>query len=184
MPPDIQPNLLMGGRADFAALCDAKGLKTAIEIGTDRGVFAREFLDRWHGEMLYCVDPYVAYPEMQWDRSGDLMLAVAHLTPHAPRVRFIMATSVRAAGYFENGEPLPTHVGFIYIDGSHHREEVSKDLAVWWPRLLPGGVFAGDDFQMASVRNAVTDFAQEQGLPISLISDYNRAMNWCILKPL
>lgn len=184
MPPDIQPNLLMGGRADFAALCDAKGLKTAIEIGTDRGVFAREFLDRWHGEILFCVDPYRQYQEMEWDRSGDFALAVAHLSIHARRVRFIVTSSVHAASCFEKGEPLPTQVGFIYIDGSHHWDEVAKDLSIWWPRLLPGGIFAGDDFQMPAVNKAVTDFAQRHGLPISLISDYNRAMNWCILKPL
>lgn len=184
MPPDISPNLLMGGRADFAALCDAKGLKTAIEIGTDRGIFARQFLDRWHGEMLYCVDPYLSYHEMRWDRTGDLMLAVAHLAPHASRVRFIRALSSSAAIYFEEGEPLPTQVGFIYIDGSHDHESVRNDLSLWWPRLLPGGVFAGDDYQMPPVRNAVIDFATDHKLPISLISDYNRAMNWCILKPL
>lgn len=184
MPPDIQPNLLMGGRADFAALCDAKGLKTAIEIGTDRGVFAREFLDRWHGEMLYCVDPYESYPEMEWDRQGDLLLATALLAPHARRVRFIRASTVDAVRYFAKGEPLPKQVGFIYIDGAHDAFSVAEDLSLWWDFLQPGGVFAGDDFGMESVRAEVISFAQDKGLAISLISDYNRAMNWCILKPL
>lgn len=174
----------MGGRVDFAALCDAKGLKTAIEIGTDRGTFAREFLDRWHGEILYCVDHYLPYSEMGWQRLGDFHMAVAQLAPHARRVRFIMATSAEAAHYFRKGEPLPHQVGFIYIDGAHNHDAVMEDLDLWWPRVQPGGVFAGDDFQIPDVRQAVTTFAQELGLTISLISDYNRAMNWCILKPL
>lgn len=183
MNPEIQPNLLMGGRADFAALCDAKGIKVAVEIGTDRGIFAREFLDRWHGEMLYCVDPYTSYEEMPWDRHGDVLLAAAHLAPHARRVRLLMATSHQASIMFGIG-PLPKEVGFIYIDGWHHFEAVDKDLHQWWGRLQPGGIFAGDDFQIPDVRDAVLRFSANQGLNVSLISDYNRAMNWMIQKPL
>lgn len=184
MPPDITPNLLVGGRADLARVLDARGLKTAIEVGTDRGCFAREFLDKWHGEMLYCVDPYLSYIDMPWDRQGDLLLAVAQLACHATRVRFIKATSIEAAGYFVLGEPLPQQVGMVYIDGDHHRGAVLEDLHLWWPLVQPGGLLAGDDFQIHSVRDAVMEFAMEQGRAISLISDYNRAHNWLIEKPL
>lgn len=183
MPPTIEQNVLMGGRADFASLCDTADLKTAIEVGTDRGVFAREFLDRWRGEMLYCVDPYTPYPEMPWDRTGDMALAIAHLAPHARRVRFIVAPSDQAAAYFRKGEPLPTSVGFIYIDGSHDYASVWNDLNLWWPLVKKGGILAGDDYGIRDVQRAVWEFANEHHLDISLISDYNRAMNWMMWKP-
>lgn len=182
MPVDISHNLLMGGRSDFARLCDVKGLKTAVEIGTDRGCFAREFLDKWHGEMLYCVDPYSRYNEMPWDRQGDLLLAVAHLAIHAQRVRFILEESKMAAELFRKGEPLPTEVGFVYIDGAHDLVTVRSDLITWFPLVKPGGIMAGDDYQIPSVREAVIDFAARTGHTVALVSDYNRATNWMIEK--
>lgn len=180
----IHQDLLMGGRVDFAALCDLKHLKTAVEVGTDKGIFAREFLDRWHGEMLYCVDPYTRYPHMPWNRAGDMHLAISLLAPHARRVRMVMATSEEAAAYFK-GDHLPSQIGFVYIDGDHTHEAVMADLHRWWPLVQPGGILAGDDFlHNSGVRAAVQLFAQEIGLDISTVSDYNREVSWFFEKPL
>lgn len=168
-------------RVDFAALCDHKGIKRAVEIGTDRGTFAREFLERWHGELLVCVDPYTPYNEVPFDRAGDLALAAAVLAPFSDRVRIVRATSIEAASWF----PYPP-LGFVYIDGNHELKAVSEDIAAWWPLIVPGGILAGHDYgcdEHPGVTAAVDLFAATHGLALNLTSDFNAPRSWWMEKP-
>lgn len=175
---------LVGSRLDFARLCNDRGYKLAAEIGTDRGVFAREFLDIWTGEMLFCIDPWVSYPHMLWDRTGDYHLALHLLAPHAKRVRIIRAHSATAVGYFKRGEPLPRLLDFIYLDGDHHPDAFVRDIHLWWPFVRKGGVFAGDDYGDVhpGIRIAIEDFAAGVGLTVQLTTDYNREPSWYLEK--
>lgn len=38
---------------------------------------------------------------------------------------------------------------FVFIDGDHRYSSVSKDINILWDKLLPGGVMAGHDYDMA-----------------------------------
>lgn len=49
-------------------------------------------------------------------------------------------------------------VDFIFIDGAHTFEGVTKDLEAWWPKLKPGSRMGGDDIRWAQVYRAVTTF--------------------------
>ena len=49
-------------------------------------------------------------------------------------------------------------VDFIFVDGAHTYEGVSKDLEAWWPKLKMGKRIAGDDWRWKSVHTAVEDF--------------------------
>lgn len=184
--PSIHQDFLTGGRVNLALRCNALGLKTAVEVGTDRGIFARAFLDHWRGEMLYCIDPYEPYEHMPWDREADMMAALLMVYPHMSRVRMMRTTSRQAAGYFQKGEPLPSQVGFVYLDGDHSRLSVAEDISLWWPLIQPGGILAGDDFgvQHTGVKEAVLSFLDLTGLPTYTISDYNRELSWYVQKPL
>ncbi len=49
---------------------------------------------------------------------------------------------------------------FVFLDASHQYEQVLRDLALWYPKLKPGGVFAGHDYQpeWPGVFRAVNEF--------------------------
>lgn len=174
------PSTLVGGRLDFARLCNDRGYKIAVEIGTDRGIFARDFLDRWRGEILYCVDPWAPYDEMNWPREPDMLSALFLLARHAPRFRAIRLTSNMAAIH------IPQTPDFIYIDGDHTQSDVENDLRIWWDRLRPGGILAGDDYdsEHRGVIEAVDQFSAALGLRVQLTTDFNRPPSWFIEKPL
>lgn len=181
---NFQKSLLVGGRTDLAKLANRKGLKRAVEVGTDRGVFARDFLQLWNGEMLYCVDTWQSYPEMPWDRAGDYDFAVGLLLPFAHRVRIIKAPSLDVAAYFGKIETFPVDTDFVYIDAAHDFYSAIQDIKAWWPLVREGGILAGDDFDDThpGVMEAVKQFANLFDLRVMLTTDYDRGPSWYIEK--
>lgn len=182
--PNFQHSPTVGNRSDLARLCNAKGLTRAVEVGTDRGMYARAFLDKWDGEILYCVDTYASYIEMPWDRSGDMLQAIVHLADEARRVRFVRAASKEVAGYFGIVDGWPKDIDFVYIDGAHDYKSIQADIENWWSIVRLGGILAGDDYHESQpdVMRAVFEFAQRLELRVDLTTDYNRPSSWYIEK--
>ena len=152
-------------RADLGALCDARRLWLAAEIGTDIGVFAKQFLRNWKGLKLLCIDPYEPYDEMPYDRQADMLVAITALNKFHGRVKFIKARSTDAVGLIPDW--LKPH--FIYIDGCHRYDAVMADLQAWWPVLPESGILAGHDWD--KVNEAVKHFFDGREKNIYLTHD-------------
>jgi hypothetical protein len=43
----------------------------------------------------------------------------------------------------------------VFIDGDHSTPAVLRDIDVWWPKVAPGGILAGDDYDWKTVAEAV-----------------------------
>ncbi len=178
MPFAIEPSTEISHRTDFSQLANARGYLDAVEVGTDMGVFAREFLSRFNGHWLYLVDPYGPYPDFPYDRTGDLIVAAQALAPFHGRFRFVRSPSVDAARWVTK----MIHPDFVYIDGSHVEADVSADLVAWWEVLSPGGMLAGHDFDDShpGVKAAVTRFARERQIVVRLTAE--PLASWYIYK--
>ena len=50
--------------------------------------------------------------------------------------------------YSTNGhrEIVDNSLDFVYIDARHDYQAMQQDLALFWPKLKCGGIFAGHDF--------------------------------------
>lgn len=177
MSYEVKRSETVGSRLDLAELLNHHKMVRAVEIGTDRGVFASQFLRRWRGEQLYCVDPYLPYTEMNHDRTPDLMMAVHNLAPHSDRCRILRMTSDEAAKLIPKG-----WAQFIYIDGAHDFESVKKDMRTWWDMVDEGGIIAGHDYdnEHPGVMRAVTEFAQSKHLVVWTCTDFNAPPSWWI----
>ena len=174
----ISPELR--NRRHFGYLLNCRGIMwgMAIEIGTDRGDFAKGFLDTWRGPTLFCVDPYDDYPEMNQPRVPDYDLAIARLAPYVPRVRFYRAKSMEVAKY----DKLPGRVVFVYIDGTHTQEAVTQDCEVWWEKLNKVGILAGHDWDIKDVRCAVEQFGKAVHRTIYVVKDIEKGQSWYMYK--
>ena len=102
------------------------------------------------------------------------------------RYGLVCAPSVQAASRFED-----EFFDFVYIDADHSYEAVRADLEVWWPKLKPGGLFAGHDYDLkfSGVKTAVDEFAQRAGLEVQQTSPEKERMygrfsrlSWWFLK--
>lgn len=67
-------------------------------------------------------------------------------------VNFIQAPSVKASKMFEDAECF-----FVFIDASHEYKDVANDLSHWIPKVKPGGILAGHDWDMKGVSRAVLE---------------------------
>lgn len=163
----VVPSCEIWHRGDFPYLCMWRRLYRVAEIGVDRGEFAQMFLDRWIGDEYWGVDNYAPYPELDFPRHADYDIMVNRLARHGGRFKLIPLDSVKAADHFKDGS-----LDFVYIDGSHDYDSVRDDLRAWFPKISPGGIIAGHDFDdhqlHEGVRRAVVEFGRKIGRTIYL----------------
>lgn len=186
MSYSIEPSKEIWNRADFPTLAFWRKLYRCAEIGVDRGEFACIFLDRFpQCSEYWAIDAYEPYPEMNFDRQADYLMAVTRLERHASRAKLVKMASIEAAKLFEPGS-----LDFIYVDGSHSYPDVKADIQAWWSKLSPQGILAGHDFDEQplheGVRRAVEEFARQidKTVYITTVEGYvqEREPSWYIYK--
>lgn len=119
----------------------------AVEIANSGKAIDFFVVDTWLGsdEPAHHADPDV--------RAGRLFEVFRRNTAPVERlIKPIRATSVEAAARFE-----PASVDFLLLDGDHTLEGVRADLDAWLPKMKPGAVLAGDDWNWSGVHTAVRE---------------------------
>jgi hypothetical protein len=170
-------------RYHFPTLCNKRNVRIAVELGTDRGVFAKKFMDKFTGWELVCIDPYRAYEELPGQRLPDMLMAINALQPWHGRVRMMQTTSAEALAVFPPW--LTDYTDFVYIDAQHDYASVIADIRSWWPVLSEHGILAGHDYDEThpGVILAVKEFAKENDLTVMIVTgDQPDPPSWYIYK--
>ena len=82
----------------------------------------------------------------------------------ADMINVIQSDSAEAASHFDD-ESLDG----VFIDAAHDYDSVVKDVAAWFPKVKPGGIFAGHDYPWHEVKRAVDEHAAANGYTIEQI---------------
>jgi hypothetical protein len=153
---------------------------TGIEIGTYRGVHARNILKFLNIERLYLIDPYEIYDE---ESIVTKTLVPAEKSAHkilkkySDRIIWIRKPSDKAVN------DIKEEVDFVYIDGNHSYEYAKKDIELYYLKLKLGGIMGGHDFNnsfnpsLDGVVKAVLEFVNKNNL--KLYVDYR---DWYFVK--
>lgn len=168
-------------RDQFADLCNARGVSIAIEVGTDQGIFASKFVERFEGDHLICIDSYESY---EWDgvvdRLPDLLMATTLLAPYASQARIVRGHSPEII----EGIPwwIRDNAGFVYIDAAHDEYSVLADMGAWWKLPNPSLILAGHDYDEThpEVITAVQLFAKHRDATVHLTRE--KIPSWYIYK--
>ena len=148
---------------------------TGAEIGVHAGTFSARILATWSGQRLYSIDPWLTaaddlndagVPIPQYEHEALYDEAVRALAPFGTRSTIVRARSLDAARTFTDHA-----LDFCYLDARHEYEHIAADLDAWYPKVKPGGVFAGHDYFDGmlhgvhyGVKRAVDAFARSRGV--------------------
>jgi Methyltransferase domain len=189
------PRPVLANRTSLPGLLDRRGLLgCAVEVGVKAGAFSERLLEGWHGRHLISVDPWSAAHGEDYDNLDNVPQAT-HDGFHAEAVarlrRFGARSSVWRMTGTEAAARIPHHcLDFVYLDARHDRTSVAKDLAEWYPKLRPGGVFAGHDYIDGTfvngdfgVRSAVDGFFGPLGVPVRSTFMDGPWDSWYVLVP-
>jgi predicted O-methyltransferase YrrM len=137
-----------------------------LEIGCDIGDSSQMLLECNQTLKLYTIDPYDDYVDWNGNNLNDRQNLYEHVRerfePYGDRFKLYRLTSDDAVDEFEK-----EFFDFIFIDGLHTYEQLSKDCANYYSKLKPGAIFAGHDYTtIEGVNRAVNEFAAKHNKEI------------------
>ena len=143
-----------GLRELVAALPD--GPLSGVEVGSWRGESAAIFAESGKFNRLACVDPWEGVPTVE--------AAFDEVAARFPIISKRKMVSMQAARLMR--EP----VDFVYIDARHGYQHVKADIEAWLPRVRPGGIIAGHDYEWRH-RGVVQAVYETLGIPVHVFRD-------------
>lgn len=170
--PTILPSM---SRKHLAWLSVEMGWTQGAEIGVWKGSFSETLLKGNPNLHLLCVDPWQAHADWldsknevdpaDGQRKVDKAYRAAVTTLARLNCTIVRKFSADAAAEVPDGS-----LDFVFIDGNHVYDAVTEDLAVWTPKVKPGGVVAGHDYRewrekpTIHVVKAVNDFTRARSI--------------------
>ena len=133
---------------------------TFVEVGSWKGksmaFFAVEMInsgknidcfavDTWRGSSEHSNDPNVVNDTLY-------ELFTNNIKPVEDYVTSIRKPSVEASNDFRDNS-----IEIVFIDAAHEYEPVKEDINAWLPKVRNGGLIAGHDYLLPSVKKAVDE---------------------------
>lgn len=126
-------------------------------------------IDNFHGS----TDPRDAATKGQQTRDiQSLFEANMKAIGTLDHITVVKANSDDAVKLFDN-----CSVDFCFIDADHTPHVVLSDIQRWWPKIKPGGILGGHDYQ-APLGRVVDSFARENRVKV-----FSRGTCWGITAP-
>lgn len=125
-----------------------------VELGCFKGkstaFMAVEIINSGKKIQFDCVDLFVDCPQGNGEYIKSCFLK--NIQPVDDIVKLIIGDSAEAAKNYDDES-----VAFAFLDADHTYEGVKRDIESWLPKIMPGGVLGGHDFNWTSVRSAVVE---------------------------
>jgi len=133
------------------------------EIGVWTGKFTRQILAIVQPKEYHLIDPWEFMPQYpnRWYGGSSatsqkgMNKIFASIMKEFSGIPGITIHRLKAA---KAADRLPQeHFDWVYIDGDHSYKEVKRDIQHYYPLIKPDGLLCGDDWQLPSIRRAVTE---------------------------
>ncbi|RXF67021.1 class I SAM-dependent methyltransferase [Hansschlegelia zhihuaiae] len=156
----------------------------AVELGVANGGFSETLLKKTNISYLYSIDMYADKKHTV----EEYCAVIKRLMPYRERNAILKLRFDQALAVFEDET-----FDFIYVDGyASGGEEDGKTFEDWWPKLKPGAVMGGHDYDSnwPLVIQSVDRFVAKHNLDLFTVGgtkdredDYNRFASWFVVKP-
>lgn len=129
------------------------------EIGVYKGEYAKSIIEILNPKEYHMVDTfgkhlrtYKDYPQMKKDNGWENLFSEICNTFNGENIKIHRMMSSEAVGLFPDG-----YFDFVYIDADHSYETAKFDIIEWGKKVKNGGILAGHDWLVHSVRRALHD---------------------------
>ncbi len=152
-----------------------------LQVGAHKCVTSAHVLRNTNTQYMYLVDPWIAKsPENDWDyfnnqAEADGVYSKIDSQLHSQenlrgRYKIMRMTSEEAVTH------IPDGLDFVCIDADHRYERVIQDLDLWVPKVNPGGLILGHDWnsRFPGVEKAVVEYFTKNPVIQPPFSDYSR----------
>jgi hypothetical protein len=122
------------------------GFTVGAEVGTERGMFAKNLVSYNPQLKLFVIDAWKTYrdyngqPQVNQEKM-DAYYQRAKETLKPFNVKFVKDFSMDAVKKFRNKS-----LDFVYIDANHRYEYVAEDIREWSKKVKKGGLIAGSSY--------------------------------------
>lgn len=112
-------------------------------LGKSTSFMAIEMLNAKNALDFYVVDHWLGSSEHQYLKQLSTVYEdfTKNMEPVKELLKVIKKPSIEAAKDFEDNS-----LDFVFIDAEHTYEALLSDITAWLPKLKPGGILAGDDW--------------------------------------
>lgn len=131
-----------------------------VEIGSFEGAtaafLAETLQDAGHENPIVSIDPFERAPTSPGNPDGSYEKYLQNM-----RDRGLEDRCLPLVGFSQHAAAaVPDRIGLLIVDGNHEYESVERDLALYAPKVLPGGFIFLDDYteEYPGVVRAVDEF--------------------------
>ncbi len=136
-------------RCVVQAMVTMVGARSVVEIGVWDGFLSR-LLAAVPGVDLTVIDPWAPYQYYPKNLMDEVAKSVTSWANTMPNVQVKRMRSLDAVHDFEDDS-----IDFLHTDGDHSYEQVVEEVAAWIPKIKPGGLITGDNYEGEKVRRGV-----------------------------
>lgn len=159
-------------RDGFQSVLKKHNCTVGVELGVDRGEFSETLNKTYNFKQFFSIDRWSDHHTAQhYFKTLKRLLKYNVITL---RCTFTEALDLFTDNYFD----------FIYIDGNAKGgQESGQTLYGWYPKLKPGGIFAGHDYhpKWQKTVNAVDSFSCKYNKKINLTTE-DEFPSWWFIK--
>ena len=148
----VRPLPVIDHREELGNILEAEGMTVGLEVGVKQGEMSAAVLERWTKcENYYLMDPWEHQDHYQNGANVAQNVQDRYFQETKQRLKKFESRGVELhyiRDYSTNGhqEIADNSLDFVYIDARHDYQAMQQDLALFWPKLKCGGIFAGHDF--------------------------------------
>lgn len=124
----------------------------AVEIINSKKQIKFDCVDTWTGSEEHTDPQSDHYESLLLDKDGLYNLFISNIEPVNHVIKPVRKASMEALDLYENGS-----LDCVFIDAAHDYKNVCKDIQGWLPKIKPGGILSGHDWNCKDVQRALAD---------------------------
>ncbi len=140
-------------RAATCELAAAHQPRVVVEVGVYAGALSRMLASLPTVESMTVVDSWEGgYSNFSQAHMDEIAAGVIAWGETDPKVTVHRLRSADAVALFEDES-----IDFFHTDGDHGLDGIRTDITLWLPKVKPGGIISGDNYEAPTVAQGVDE---------------------------